>query len=94
MDASRDDVLADIAFPRAPWPQITSTNPLERVNREIKRRAELVGIFPRDDAVVRLVGALALETKDEWADARRYMNLETLARVTNTSNLRLPAAAA
>jgi transposase-like protein len=94
MDASRDEVLADIDFPRAPWRQITSTTSLERVNREIKRRAELVGNFPMDDAVARLGGTVTLETKDEWADARRDMNLETLARVTNTAKVRLPAAAA
>jgi putative transposase len=90
-DASRDDVLAYTDFPREHWPQIASTNPLERVNREIKRRADVVGIFPNDEAIVRLVGALMLETNDEWAVARRYMNLETLARVTDTANVRLPA---
>jgi transposase-like protein len=94
MDASRDDVLAYMDFPREHWPQIASTNPLERVNREIKRRADVVGIFPNDGAIVRLVGALMLETNDEWAVARRYMSLETLARVTNTANVRLPAVAA
>lgn len=94
MDASRDDVLAYMDFPREHWPQIASTNPLERVNREIKRRADVVGIFPNDDAIVRLVGALMLETNDEWAVARRYMSLETLARVTNTATVRLPAVAA
>ena len=84
MDASREDVLAYMDFPREHWPQIASTNPLERVNREIKRRADVVGIFPNDEAIVRLVGALMLETNDEWAVARRYMSLETLARVTDT----------
>jgi len=73
MDASREDVLAYMDFPREHWPQIASTNPLERVNREIKRRADVVGIFPNDDAIVRLVGALMLETNDEWTVARRYM---------------------
>ena len=82
------------AGPREHWPQIASTNPLERVNREIKRRADVIGIFPNDDAIVRLVGALMLETKDEWAVARRYMSLETLARVTNNPTFRLPAVAA
>jgi transposase-like protein len=84
MDASREDVLACMDFPREHWPQIASTNPFERLNREIKRRADVVGTFPNDDAIVRLVGALMLETKDEWTVARRYMSLETLARVTNT----------
>jgi putative transposase len=87
MDVSRDDVLAYMDFPREHWPQIASTNPLERVNREIKRRADVIGIFPNNDAIVRLVGALMLETNDEWAVARRYMSLETLARVTNTATV-------
>jgi transposase-like protein len=93
MDASREDVLAYMDFPREHWPQIASTNPLERVNREIKRRSDVVGIFPNDAAAVRLVGALLLETNDEWAVARRYMSLETLARLTNTATVRLPAVA-
>ena len=71
MDASRDDVLAYMCFPREHWTQIASTNPLERVNREIKRRADVIGIFPNDDAVVRIVGAPMLKTNDEWAIARR-----------------------
>ena len=93
MDASRDDVLAYMSFPREHWAQIASTNPLERVNREVKRRADVIGIFPNDDAVIRLVGALMLETNDEWTVARRYMSLETLARVTDNPNVRLPAVA-
>lgn len=94
MDASRDDVLAYMSFPREHWPQIASTNPLERVNREVKRRADVIGIFPNDEAIVRLVGALMLETNDEWAVARRYMSLETIARITENANVRLPAVAA
>ena len=94
MDASREDVLAYMDFPKEHWAQIASTNPLERVNREIKRRSDVVGIFPNDASVVRLVGALMLETNDEWAVARRYMSLETLARVMNTDRVRLPAVAA
>ena len=93
MDASCDDVLAYMSFPREHWTQIASTNPLERVNREVKRRADVIGIFPNDAAIVRLVGALMLETNDEWAVARRYMSLETLARVTDNPNVRLPALA-
>jgi len=94
MDSSRDDVLAYMAFPREHWTQIASTNPLERVNREVKRRSDVIGIFPNDEAIVRLVGALMLETNDEWAVARRYMSLETLARLTNNPTVRLPAVAA
>ena len=94
MDASRDDVLAYMDFPREHWPQIASTNPLERVNKEIKRRSDVVGIFPNDAAILRLVGALMLETNDEWTVARRYMALESLARITDTANHRLPAVAA
>lgn len=94
MDSSRDDVLAYMSFPRGHWTQIASTNPLERVNREVKRRSDVNGIFPNDGAIVRLVGALMLETNDEWAVARRYMSLETLARVTDNPTVRLPAVAA
>ena len=93
MDASRDDVLAYMDFPREHWAQIASTNPLERVNREIKRRADVIGIFPNDGAIIRLVGALMLETNDEWTVARRYMSLETIARVTDNPTVRLSAVA-
>ena len=69
MDEAREDVLAYTAFPKEHWPQIASTNPLERLNGEVKRRSNVVGIFPNDRAVVRLVGALMLEQNDEWAVA-------------------------
>ena len=68
MDEARDDVLAYTIYPKEHWPQIASTNPLERLNREIKRRADVVGIFPNDRADVRLAGALMLEQNDEWAE--------------------------
>ena len=93
MDASREDVLAYMDFPREHWPQIASTNPLERVNKEVKRRSDVVGIFPNDDAVIRLVGALMIETNDEWTVARRYMAVESLARITDTETVRLSAVA-
>lgn len=93
MDASRDDVLAYIDFPREHWAQIASTNPLERVNREIKRRSDVIGIFPNDEAILRLVGALMLEANDESTVARRYMSLESLACVTDTTTVRLSAVA-
>lgn len=93
MDASREDVLAYMDFPKDRRPQISSTNPLERLNKEIKRRSDVIGIFPNDDAIARLVGALMLETNDEWTVARRYMSLETLARVANPDTVRLPTAA-
>jgi putative transposase len=94
MDASREDVLAYMDYPKEHWAQIASTNPLERVNKEIKRRADVVGIFPNDEAVVRLVGALMLEQSDEWAVSRRYFSLESLARLADTHPSQLPAVAA
>ena len=87
------DALAYMSFPREHGTQIASTNSLERVNRDVKRRADVIGIFPNDEAIIRLVGALMPETNDEWAVARRYMSLETLARVTDNPNVRLPAVA-
>lgn len=71
MDGSREEVLAYMAFPKEHWAQISSTNLFERVNEEIKRRADVVSIFPNTAAVVRLVGALMLERKDEWPVSRR-----------------------
>jgi putative transposase len=94
MDGARDDVLAYMTFPREHWPQIASTNPLERLNGEIKRRADVIGIFPNDRSVVRLVGALMLEQCDEWAVSRRYMSLESLAALSDDPILRLSAVAA
>ena len=94
MDGSREEVLAYMAFPKDHWAQIASTNPLERVNKEIKRRADVIGIFPNDAAVIRLVGALMLEQNDEWAVSRRYMTLETLGAVSHNPIVSLPALAA
>jgi putative transposase len=94
MDGAREDVLAYMAFPREHWPQIASTNPLERLNGEIKRRSDVVGIFPNEPAIVRLVGALMLEQNDEWAVSRRYMSLESLATLSDDPILRLSAVGA
>ena len=94
MDASREDVLTYMDYPKEHWAQIASTNPLERVNKEIKRRADVVGIFPNDAAVIRLVGALMLEQSDEWAVSRRYFSLESLTRLVDTHPAQLPDVAA
>jgi transposase-like protein len=95
LDNAENDVLAYMDFPAAHRAKIHSTNPLERLNGEIKRRADVVGIFPNDDAVVRLIGALLLEQNDEWATQRaRYMTLETIAPLSDTPNVSLPERAA
>lgn len=73
------------------WEQVASTNPLGRVNKEIKRRADVIGIFPNDAAVIRLLGALMLEQNDEWAVLRRYKTLETLGSVSHNPIVSLPA---
>jgi len=78
---AEDDVLACKTFPQACWWQIHSTNPLERLNKEIKRRTNVVGIFPNEAAIRRLIGALMLEQNGEWAVTRRYMTLETVAAI-------------
>ena len=84
MRRAEDDALAYKSFPRDHRAKIHSTNPLERLNKEIKRRTNVVGIFPNEAAVTRLVGALMLEQNDEWAITRRYMTLETVAAICDT----------
>jgi putative transposase len=94
MDDAEDDVLAHMGFPKEHRSKIYSTNPLERLNGEIKRRTDVVGIFPNEAAIYRLVGALLLEQNDEWALQRRYMTLETLAEVGDNPSISLSAVTA
>src|SRR5688572_12598233 len=95
MDEAETDVLAYMTFPAQHRAKLHSTNPLERLIGEIKRRTEVVGIFPNEAAITRLVGAILLEQNDEWAVQRaRYMTLETIAPMRDDLTLMLPAAAA
>ena len=94
MDEAQHDVLAYMSFPREHRQKLHSTNPLERLNGEIKRRTNVVGICPNEDAITRLVGAILLEQNDEWAVSRRYMTLESIAQTSDNLTLKLPTVAA
>ena len=96
MDESEHDVLAYLAFPAQHRTKLHSTNPLERLNKEVKRRADVVGIFPNEASITRLIGAVLLEQNDEWQLQHRYMQLEAMAELTqpDTEPLQLPPRAA
>jgi putative transposase len=88
LERAEDDILAYMAFPRKHWTRIYSTNPLERLNKEVKRRTQVVGVFPDQPSVIRLTGAILMEIDDEWqADARRYFSLETMRELLRPTEL-------
>src|SRR4051794_28883370 len=84
IDESETDVLAHMDFPVQHRSKIHSTNPLERLNKEVKRRADVVGIFPNEASIIRLIGAVLLEANDEWQLQNRYMRTEAMAELTPT----------
>ena len=94
MDEAEHDVLAYMSFPREHRQKLHSTNPIERLHAEVKRRTNVVGIFPNEAAIARLVGAILLEQNDEWAVSRRYMTLESIAPLSDGVPITLPTVAA
>lgn len=94
MDEAESDVLSYMTFPANHRDKLHSTNPLERLNGEIKRRTDVVGIFPNEAAITRLVGAILIEQNDEWAIQSRYMPLESFAGIADNQLVKLPAVAA
>jgi transposase-like protein len=84
LERAEDDILAYMAFPQKHWTRIYSTNPLERLNKEVKRRTNVVGVFPDQPSVIRLAGSILMEFDDEWQAAdRRYFSLETMRELTH-----------
>ena len=94
MDEAEHDVLAYMSFPKEHRQKLHSTNPIERLHAEVKRRTNVVGIFPNEAAITRLVGAILLEQNDEWAVSRRYMTLESIAPLSDGVPITLPTVAA
>ena len=91
MDETEHDVLAYMTFPAQHRVKLHSTNPLERLNKEVKRRADVVGIFPNEQSIIRLIGAILLEQNDEWQLQSRYMQVEAMAELNTQTNEAQPA---